>query len=251
MSSASNVSGRRFRSNVYFFSLILVFVCVSAPVNAQMFSVKPQRETIELPGLILSAGVERMDVSYAPDQRPVTDFSFSADLLRLQLESGGLVASYSTGRGLAATHVDYTSFELALASGFQLIRRDAFQAVLPFYIYSVNTTMTSRAAQMTNSEFRQNALGLRTGFQAQVRMSPRTRLIAFGTGGYAFSANGFNSNGGSISQWDAGARLHMDGIFRSAGLTAGAMIHQRSYDVDIRTFNYDLHSVSFLFGVTL
>jgi hypothetical protein len=251
MSSASNVSGSGFRSNVYFFSLILVFVCASAPVNAQMFSVKPQRETIELPGLVFTGGVERMDVSYASALSPITDFSFSADLLRLQLETGGLVASYTAGRGLGASNVDYTSFEVALASGFQLIRRESFQAVLPFYIYSVNTTMTSRAAQITNSEFRQNALGLRTGLQAQVRLSPRTRLVAFGTGGYAFSANGFNSNGGRVTQWDAGARLHVDGIFRSAGLTTGVMMHQRSYDVDNRTFNYDLSSVSVLFGVTL
>ncbi len=253
MSSASNVSGRGFRSNVYFFSLILVFVCVSAPVNAQMFSVKPQRETIELPGLVITAGVERMDVTQrdvALTFIPTTTFDFSADVLRVQLETGGLVASYTAGRGMGASNVDYTSFEVALASGFQLIRRESFQAILPFYIYSVNTTMTSRAAQITNSEFRQNALGLRTGLQAQARLSPRTRLVAFGTGGYAFSANGFNSNGGRVTQWDAGARLYVDGIFRSAGLTTGVMLHQRSYDVDIRAFNYDVHSLSVLFGVT-
>lgn len=250
MSSASNVSGHRFRSNAYLLLLFVVLLCAVAPVQAQMFSVKPQRETIELPGFVFAAGLERMDVSVQSGVIPTTDFSFSADLLRLQLETGGLVLSYTAGRGLGATNTDYTSFEVALASGFQIFRRDAFQLGLPFNIYSVNTTMTTRAAQITNSEFRQNAIGLRTGLQTQVRLSARARIVAQGTGGYAFSANGFNSNGGSVTQWDAGARLHLDGIYRSAGLTAGVMIHQRAYDVDIRTFNYDVNSISFLFGVT-
>ena len=253
MSSASNVSGRGFRSNVYFFSLMVILFGAAAPAQAQMFSVKPQRESIELPGLVLLVGVERMDVTQrdvALTFIPTTTFDFSADVLRVQLETGGLVASYTAGRGLGPNNVDYTSFEVALASGFQLFRREAVQVVLPFFIYSVNTTMTSRLAQITNSEFRQNALGLRSGLQTQVRLSPRTRIVANGTGGYAFSANGFNSNGGNVTQWDASARLHVDGSFRSAGLTTGVMWHQRRYDVDIRAFNYDVHSLSVLLGVT-
>jgi hypothetical protein len=252
MSSASNVSASGFRSNIYFFSLMVILLGASMPAQAQMFSVKPQRETIELPGLVLALGLERMDATYSDGtvSAPFTDLSFSADVFRLQLETGGLMASYTTGRGLGSSNVDYTSLEFALASGFQLLRRDAVQVGLPFFIYSVNTTMTSRLAQITNAEFRQNALGLRTGLQTQVRLSPRTRIVAYGTGGYAFSANGFNSNGGNVIQWDASARLHVDGLFRSAGLTTGVMLHQRRYDVDIRAFNYDVNSLSILLGVT-
>ena len=252
MSSASNVSGRRFRSNVYFFSLMVIVFGATVPTQAQMFSMKPQRETIELPGLVLALGLERLDATYSDGTvaAPFTDLSFSADVFRLQLETGGLVASYTTGRGLGPSNIDYTSFEIALASGFQLLRREAVQVGLPFFIYSVNTTMTSRLAQITNAEFRQNALGLRTGLQTQVRLSPRTRIVANGTGGYAFSANGFNSNGGNVIQWDASARFHVDGLFRSAGLTTGVMLHQRHYDVDIRAFNYDVNSFSILLGVT-
>lgn len=247
MSSASNVSGYRFRSNGYFFALMGVVFGVAAPAQAQMFSVKPQRQSIELPGVVIQAGLERMDVSRS---LPGAQFTFSGDLLRLGVEAGGLVASYSTGRGLGATDIDYSSFEVALTSGVQLFRRDVVQLALPFTFYSVNTTMTSPASQITNSDFRQNALGARTGLQTQVRLGSRMRIVAFGTGGYAFSANGFNAEGGALTQWDAGARLHVDGIYRSAGLTVGILAHQRVYEVDNKANNYDMNSISILFGVT-
>jgi len=252
MSSASNVSGHRFRSNAYFVSLIVVLFGAALPAHAQMFSVNPQRETIDLPGIVLAVGLERTEVSHQDGSAPVpyADFSFSADLLRLQLETGGLALSYTRGNSLGAGNTDYSSFEVALASGFSITRRDPVQVSIPFNVYSVYTIMSSRQAQFTNSEFRQNALGMRTGLQAQVRLTPRTRIVAFGTGGYAFSANGFNSNGGSVTQWDAGARLHVDGLVRTAGLTAGVMLHERAYDVDVRAYNYDIRSMSVLLGVT-
>ena len=181
---------------------------------------------------------------------PFSDFSFSADLIRFQLETGGLALSYTAGNSLGAGNTDYSSFEVALASAYPIVRRDPVQVSIPFNIYSVYTIMSSRAAQFSNTEFRQNALGLRSGLQTQVRLSPRTRIVAYGTGGYAFSANGLNSNGGSVTQWDAGARLHVDGLIRSAGLTAGVMLHERAYDVDVRAYNYDVRTMSILFGVT-
>ena len=252
MSPASNVSGHRFRSNAYFFALMVLALGATAPVQGQMFSVNPKRETIELPGLVLAVGLERTEVSYqgAAVPPPFADFSFSADLLRFQLETGGLALSYSRGSSLGAGNTDYSSFEVALASAFPITRRDPVQISIPFNFYSVYTIMSSRQAQFSNSEFRQNALGLRTGLQTQLRLNPRTRIVAFGTGGYAFSANGLNSNGGSVTQWDAGARLHVDGLIRSAGLTAGMMLHERAYDVDVRAYNYDIRSMSFILGVT-
>lgn len=229
-----------------------MFPCAATTVQAQMFSVKPQRQTIELPGMVFSAGLERMSVvrSGGLTPLPYTDLGFSSDLLRLQLETGGLMVSYSAGRGLGPANTDYTSFELALVSGIPVIRRDAALVSLPIFIYSVNTTMTSNAAQIANVDFRQNALGLRTGLQADVRLGARARISAFGTAGYAFSANGFSSNGGNATQWDAGARLFVDGLVRSVGLTTGVVMQERKYDLDNRFFNYDMSSVSFLLGVT-
>jgi hypothetical protein len=161
-----------------------------------------------------------------------------------------LALSYTKGNSLGASNTDYSSFEVALASAFPLLRRDPVQVSIPFNIYSVYTIMSSRAAQFSNTEFRQNALGLRTGLQSQVRLGSRTRVVAFATGGYAFSANGLNSNGGSVTQWDAGARLHVDALIRSAGLTAGVVFHERAYDVDVRAYNYDIRTMSLLLGVT-
>ncbi len=252
MSSASNVSGRRFRSNLYLFALLAAGLLSPIDVSAQMFSVKPPRDYIQLPRMAIYAGFDQTEVTYREGSVPLpyTDFSFNAPLFRLQVETAGLSLGYSTGKGLGSANTDYSSFQVALISGLPILRRKEVQLTLPVNVFSVYTLMTSRIAQVTNADFRQNALGVGTGLDAQIRLSPRTRLALAATGGYSFSANGFNSNGGRVLQYDASARFYVDGLVKNVGLTGGVLYHQRTYELDVSAYNYQITAPSAVLGIT-
>lgn len=253
MSSITKVAGTANRSNRFFRMILsLGLVLIATDLQAQMFSVTPDRNVISRPGFMLSAGIEPTNVNYTgpATELPFEDLSFSGDLLKLQLEAGGLVFTMSTGRNLGTSDIRYTSFGAVLGSEFVFVRRPKLEIGVPLQITSLYTTMTNTAAQSRSRDFIQNALGFGTGLEAQVRLSARMRLSVEGTGGYAFSSSAINSNGGGMAQFHASALLYGDALVRSVGVVTGVQAHSRSYRLEESQFNYDVASVSFVVGLT-
>jgi hypothetical protein len=253
MSSITKVAGAANRSNQFFLGLLsLTMVGFASDIQAQMFSVTPDRNVISRPGYVLSGGIEPTNVTYTgpATMLPFEDLSFNGNLLKLQAEAGGLVFTMSTGRNLGTTDIRYTTFGAILGSEFVFIRRPKFEIGVPLQITSLYTTMTNTSAQSRSRDFIQNALGFSTGLEAQMRLSSRLRVSLEGTGGYAFSSSAINSNGGGMAQFHASALLYGDALVRSFGLVTGVQAHSRSYRLEESQFNYDMASVSYMLGVT-
>lgn len=253
MSSSTKVAGAANRSNRFFgVWMSLILALVATDLQAQMFSVTPNRDVISRPGFVLSAGYEPTNVTYTGPATvlPFEDLSFSGNLLKFQLEAGGLVFTMSTGRNLGETNIRYSSFGAILGSEFVFVRRPRLEIGVPLQVTSIYTTMTNTAAQSRSRDFIQNALGIASGLEAQIRLTPRFRVAIEGTGGYAFSSSAINSNGGGMSQFQASALLYGDALVRSVGFVTGVQAHSRSYLLEESQFNYDMASVSFMVGVT-
>ncbi len=230
----------------------LGMVLVASNLHAQMFSVTPDRNVITRPGFVLSAGYEPTNVTYTGPASvlPFEDFSFNGNLLKFNVEAGGLVFTMSTGRNLGETNIRYSTFGAILGSEIVFVRRPKLEIGIPLQITSLYTTMTNTAAQSRSRDFIQNALGIAAGLEAQVKLSPRLRLVVEGTGGYAFSSSAINSNGGGMSQVHASALLYGDALVRRFGLVTGVQAHSRSYRLEESQFNYNVASVSYMVGVT-
>jgi len=253
MSSITKVAGAANRSNRFFgLMMSLSLALVATDLQAQMFSVTPNRDVITKPGFVLAAGYEPTNVTYTGPAivLPFEDLSFSGNLLKFHVEAGGLIFSMSTGRKLGTSDIRYTTFGAILGSEFVFVRQAKFEIGIPLQITSLYTTMTNTSAQSRSRDFIQNALGFSTGLEAQVRLSPRLRLSLEGTGGYAFSSSAINSNGGGMSQFQASALLYGDALVRSFGLVTGVQAYSRSYRLEESQFNYDMASVSYMLGVT-
>ncbi len=253
MSSITKVAGAANRSNRFFgVMLTLVLALVATDLQAQMFSVTPNRDVISRPGFVLSAGYEPTVVTYTGPATvlPFEDLSFSGNLLKFNVEAGGLVFTMSTGRNLGESDIRYSTFGAILGSEYVFVRRPRFEIGVPLQITSLYTTMTNTSAQSRSRDFVQNALGIGAGLEAQIRLTKRLRLSLEGTGGYAFSSSAINSNGGGMSQFHASALLYGDAIVRSIGFVTGVQAHSRSYLLEESQFNYEVASVSYMLGVT-
>jgi hypothetical protein len=221
--------------------MLVLGVFAPAVSQAQMFSVGSARETVSMPDVALFAGVEWMDFSYegiTPRDAAYPDYAFQAPLLRLSAETRDIGIHAVFGRDMRDVNLSYTELGAELGSEVAIWRNRHIRIGIPLSLNTAYTLVRSRESQTIAAEFNQSTVGVGAGFFAQGRLGPSVRLRSDVKTGFGFVANGLNSDGGTMRSAEWSTRIHVDGLVSQVGLALGLDIRTRSYQLDIRSLEY-------------
>lgn len=233
--------------------MAVVALCWPAMAQAQMFSVETRRDPVSMPDVAVHAGVDwlemaSLDASAIDPAYP--DYSFSAPLLRMAVETRDIDVHAVFGRDLRDVNLSYTELGAELKSDYTVFRRRSVSVGIPLSVSTVYTLVRSRESATTASEFNQNTIGFGTGVSLNLRLGSSFRLRTAAKGGWGFVANGLNSEGGTVSQAEWTTRLHADGLARHVGLAVGLDAHTRRYALDNASLEYRIRGWALTAAVT-
>lgn len=242
------------RNSFKFWMLPLLVCMVMAPeLQAQMFSVQPERDVVSAPPLAITYGFAFTDFIYrgpAAGAGQVNDYSFSEPLSRIQIELDGFRAHALYGRALGANQNVYSQFGAEIRNGILLVPGRQLQLILPVRLSTDYVVIRNSRLTNTNDEFRQNTVGAHSGLDLRVRLGPKARFTTAAGIGYAFSVTGFGLSGGSATDWSVSNRLFFDRLVNDYGLAIGFDLNNRRYNLDDPVFNYLVTQQVIVVGIT-
>lgn len=237
------------------FLLLAIALLAAETINAQMFSVRTEREQITIPRTAISGGVSLTDFAYrGPSDQQIEgtnqDYSFSAPLAYMHIDLQGFTLYGVYGRGLGDFSNVYSELGAEISNGVLLTGSPVFSVLVPITLGTNYVLVRNQSLQSTADEFRQNSLGIKSGLQMNARLSRASRFQVDAQAGYAFSVTGYGLSGGSAADWNLSNRLFFDRIFGDVGIVVGLDIRSRRYRLDESIFNYRTTQQQLTLGLT-
>ncbi len=233
----------------------LVGICLSLPdmVFSQMFSVQEQRELVVAPDRVLKVGLVSANFDYrGPSELNLTarDFSFSAPLYHVGIVTENFEGYAILGRNLGENDNSYTEFGARVKSGIFIVPGQAFSVILPLILSTDYVVATNRGLTNNINEFKQNNVGIYSGLEIRAKLGDKSRFVVTGMGGIHYSVAGYGISAGTAVDWSVANNLYFDRVFGKIGLKTGFKIGARKYNIEDRSFNYNMSNQSVVLGIT-
>lgn len=247
----------KFFKNICAVAIVTGFglICgVPKSTNAQMFSVGEDGPRFNIPQTEVYIGIEPMDVTYEGNETGLNSgiFAFSGSVLRLGYNSSTL--DLFAGAGGDITGIDDVAyFDIGgnIDFGLNLYRTEDFAVLVPFRVASQFTNMTNSSFGVQGFErFRLGSLTAGLGGRVLARPAENFRFEAGAVPTYGFSFASGGLFGGSLGTVSANARLYLDHLFDSFGLSIGYKYDYRRYDVEDNFYDYKINGHSLEVGIT-
>lgn len=238
--------------------LTLIYLLAPLSVNAQMFSVQPQRQqTNFIPDISVNVGLSYMNFAHRGStmsggqsgNNVGQTFEFSDPLYHISVDMVGFSAYGLFGRSLGDFNNSYSQVGASIGNSIALINSSSFRLLLPVRLSS-DYVIVKNNNIFTNQEFKQNTFGIHSGIEMRARLAEKVRFAVFGSGGYSFSVSGFGNSGGTATDLGIKNKLYFDAIFRQYGLVLGVELHSRKYNLDDVRYDHLATQQSITVGIT-
>lgn len=239
-------------ASVKVMSLVVLLSFCHHYAQAQMFSIKEDAERNTRPTLNnLMIGISPVSFSYKGNLMPSTPMLDYDDLvLKAQLESPTLHVYASYGNKIG-TNNDITAFNIgAIVMNRITLSRKVRQSVyLPFRVLTDWRTTRNNTITMGDEEFQQSSVMVGTGLGLQHRFSDRVGLDLNANGNYGYSVRSFGAEGGTSYMLEGKARLNINRVINTYGLSIGYDYQLQAYLMSNPRFDYELQGHSILIGL--
>lgn len=235
---------------------VLLFLCSSPTLHAQMFSVGnvQTNTTPDAPSNNIMVFYDFTDFTYfGPGFSNAPDFNYDFDkpLLRIQYESPLLNIYASFGRNLGPEeNVNFTQVGIGLQAMYTFSRAESFRVYMPLSINTDYTLARTEETQNTSNEFAQNSAYIGAGLGFQTRFNKRLRLDLKALPHIGYTSGSFGASGGASWKTNLTGRFYMDNLVSGLGLSFGYDFKFTSYDNTNNDLKYEMQSSGFSLGIT-
>lgn len=236
-------------------SLSIIYLLNPVSVDAQMFSVQPERQqTIYVPDLSINFGFSYIDFQYrgpfmVDAFTPAGSFEFSEPVFHIGVDMPGFSAYGLFGRSLGTANNSYSQIGASVGNNFFIIPGRTFNLSVPVRL-ATDYVVVKNNQLLNTQEFKQNTFGIHSGLEMRTRLSNKSRFEVLGSAGYSYSVSGFGNSGGTATDLSLKNRLYFDGIIRQYGLMIGFELSSRKYDLENEIYRYLAVQQQVVFGIT-
>ncbi|MEX2404499.1 MAG: hypothetical protein WD625_10215 [Balneolales bacterium] len=232
------------------FTIILI-ICFSDTLNAQMFSVQSEQTTRrDAPDNNILLGFEPTSFTFRGDEN-ANVLSFSDPVYQLRAELSGFQGYLALGYNLGDENsLNYLNAGAEIDGEYRFAGDRNYFMSIPLVLNTDYLQVGTQNDIDRSDHFRQSSAMVGLGFGFGVRLAGRLRIESRAVPFYGYSVTSFGASGGSRSSLSIQNRIYLDRLFDRIGITAGFDFRTSRYNMRDERFDYDITSNSFVIGVT-